>query len=179
MSKILTEDEVKKKYGNLMPKTGVYFLPDDKIVSFLRILNELRKKYERQENYVKAKLLKQRFDELSAMEQQRQHFNMRQAQENELINVENSQKVQFSEFNKAWDQYMSDYEAAAFESIERLKEKHLLEVKDLHERVRATFKVKHKLSKELMELRRQEKIFFSVKDYDSAERLRLQADLQE
>jgi len=26
----------KRKYGALLPKTGVYFLPDDKVVGFLR-----------------------------------------------------------------------------------------------------------------------------------------------
>ena len=34
---------------------------------------------------------------------------------------------------------MSDYEAAAFESVERLKEKHLAETRELHERVKAEF----------------------------------------
>jgi len=26
----------KKKYGALLPKTGVYFLPDDRIIAFLK-----------------------------------------------------------------------------------------------------------------------------------------------
>jgi hypothetical protein len=26
----------KKKYGALLPKSGVYFLPDDKVVGFLK-----------------------------------------------------------------------------------------------------------------------------------------------
>jgi len=26
----------KKKYGALLPKTGVYFLPDDRVVAFLK-----------------------------------------------------------------------------------------------------------------------------------------------
>ena len=29
-------DEDKRKYGALLPKTGVYFLPDDKVLAFLR-----------------------------------------------------------------------------------------------------------------------------------------------
>ena len=29
-------EQDKKKYGALLPKTGVYFLPDDKVLSFLR-----------------------------------------------------------------------------------------------------------------------------------------------
>eukprot|EP00350_Pseudokeronopsis_sp_OXSARD2_P010806 CAMPEP_0170546576 /NCGR_PEP_ID=MMETSP0211-20121228/4933_1 /TAXON_ID=311385 /ORGANISM="Pseudokeronopsis sp., Strain OXSARD2" /LENGTH=246 /DNA_ID=CAMNT_0010851111 /DNA_START=245 /DNA_END=988 /DNA_ORIENTATION=+ len=174
----MNDDEVKRKYGNLLPKTGVYFLPDDKIVSFLKILNELRKKYEKEENYVKAKLLKQRFEELSGMEQQRQNINMKQAKKMAHDSGECSESAIFR-VQLAWDQYMADYEAAAFESIERLKEKHLLEVNDLHEKVRNNFKIKHKLSKELMDMRKQEKIFFSVKNYDQAERLRIKADFLE
>lgn len=33
-----------------------------------RLLNELRKKHERDENYAKAKSVKKRFDELSSVE---------------------------------------------------------------------------------------------------------------
>ncbi len=46
---------------------------------------------------------------------------MKQAQEQELVMVEDAQKMQFNEFQEAWDKYMKDYENAAFESIERLK----------------------------------------------------------
>ena len=53
---------------------------------------------------------------------------MRQAQEGELITVENAQRSQFLEFSQAWDNYMSDYEATAYLSLEKLKEKHLLEI---------------------------------------------------
>jgi len=30
------EDDPKNKYGALLPKNGVYFLPDDKIISMLK-----------------------------------------------------------------------------------------------------------------------------------------------
>lgn len=117
-------------------------------------MNELRKKYEKEGNYSKAKLLKYKFDTLSNQEQQRQHINMRMAQEQELVTVENAQKMQFSEFAEAWDKYMGDYEAAAFDSVERLKEKHLREIQELHEKVRGEFTVKFKWSRELMDLRK-------------------------
>lgn len=48
---------------------------------------------------------------------------MRIAQEKELLNIENAQKLQFQEFSDAWDKYMSDYEATAFELIEQLRVK--------------------------------------------------------
>lgn len=88
-----------KQYGALLPKTGVYFLPDEKIVGFLkyisifdnsayRILNELRRKYEREHNYTQAKLLKYKFDALSLQEKQHQASSMRHAQDAELTTVE-------------------------------------------------------------------------------------------
>lgn len=49
---------------------------------------------------------------------------------------------------------MSDYEATAYLSLEKLKEKHLLEISSLNERTKKEFKVKLKFSKELMEMRK-------------------------
>jgi len=49
---------------------------------------------------------------------------------------------------------MSDYEAAAFESVERLKEKHIREIKELHDRVKNEFTIKFKWSRELLDLRK-------------------------
>ena len=46
---------------------------------------------------------------------------MRLAQEKELVNIESAQKLQFAEFSEAWDHYMREYEATAFELIEQLK----------------------------------------------------------
>ena len=48
---------------------------------------------------------------------------MRLAQEKELLNIENAQKIQFVEFSNAWDRYMRDYEVTAYELIEQLKRK--------------------------------------------------------
>ena len=42
----------KMKYGALLPKTGVYFLPDDRIVVFLKIMDSMRKKYEKTGDYM-------------------------------------------------------------------------------------------------------------------------------
>lgn len=62
-------DVDKKKYGALLPKTGVYFLPDERIVAFLKIMNEMRKRYESVGNYMMANKFKKIFDRWSADEQ--------------------------------------------------------------------------------------------------------------
>ena len=86
-------------------------------------MNQLRVNAEAKGDYTRAKMMKLRFEEFSRAEQQRQEQNMRLAQEKELINIESAQKMQFEEFSSAWDQYMNDYEATAFELIEQLKVK--------------------------------------------------------
>lgn len=104
---------------------------------------------------------------------------MRQAQEQELSTVENAQRTQFLEFSAAWDNYMSDYEATAYLSLEKLKEKHLLEISQLQERIRREFKGKIKLTKELMDMKKQVHILISTKQLEEAERLKNECDARE
>ena len=42
----------KKKYGAMLPKSGVYFLPDEKVVIFLRIMRNMIKKCEREQTFM-------------------------------------------------------------------------------------------------------------------------------
>ena len=94
---------------------------DSKVLDFLRLLEEYRRKCEEQGNYAEARKSRSKFDELLKKETQRQRNNIRAAQEQELANIESAQKAQFLEFSQAWDNYMSDYEATAYLSLEKLK----------------------------------------------------------
>jgi hypothetical protein len=49
---------------------------------------------------------------------------------------------------------MSDYEATAYLSLEKLKEKHILEIQQLRENIRREYKIKLKFTKDLMEMRK-------------------------
>ena len=120
--------EDRNKFGALLPRTGVHFLPDSKVVDFLRLLNDYRKDMSKKLNITEARRAQLKFDDLKNKEMLRQLQNMRQAQEQELITVESAQRAQFLEFSGAWDNYMSDYEATAYLSLEKLKEKHQLEI---------------------------------------------------
>lgn len=79
--------------------------------------------------------------------------------------------MQFTEFSEEWDKYMADYEATAFELIEQLRNKQQQEQMNLIQKIDDEFKFNP--SKDLVALRNQEKIFFSVKDYDNAEFMRM------
>ena len=49
-----TYDLDKKKYGVLLPKSGVYFLPDERIINLLRVMNFIRKRCEQEQSYIQA-----------------------------------------------------------------------------------------------------------------------------
>lgn len=87
-------------------------------------MEQLRKRYENEGNYMMANKFKKVIDRWSQDEQQRLVHNMRVAQQRELINVENAQRMQYQEFSEAWDKYMTDYEQTAYELVEQLKAKH-------------------------------------------------------
>lgn len=106
---------------------GAVVQTDSKVLDFLRLLEEYRKKCEGEGSYAEARKARAKFDELMRKETIRQKNNIRTAQEQELQSIEAAQKAQFLEFSQAWDNYMSDYEATAYLSLEKLKEKHLLE----------------------------------------------------
>lgn len=67
---------------------------------------------------------------------------------------------------------MSDYEATAYLSLEKLKEKHLFEISQLHEKIRKEYKIKLKYTKELMEMKKQVNTLISLKRYEEAEILK-------
>ena len=46
-------------------------MPDERIVAFLKIMNEMRKRYESEGNYMQANKFKRVFDRWSGDEQQR------------------------------------------------------------------------------------------------------------
>jgi len=74
---------------------------------------------------------------------------------------------------------MSDYEATAYLSLEKLKEKHLLEIQQLHERIRKEYSVKITFTKELMEMRKKVQKLMHSKRYEEAEELNIQCNIKE
>ncbi len=52
----------------MLPKRGVYFLPDTKVLDFLRVLTDYKKKCEEEGKYVEAQRAKKKFYELQNKE---------------------------------------------------------------------------------------------------------------
>ena len=124
----------KSDNSKVEPRT-TYIQTDQKVLDFLKLLEEYRIKCENEGQYAEARKSRLKYEELLRKESIRQKNNIRTAQELELQSIENAQKSQFLEFSQAWDNYMSEYEATAYLSLEKLKEKHLLEFQQFQEKV--------------------------------------------
>jgi hypothetical protein len=68
---------------------------------------------------------------------------------------------------------MGDYEFTAFHLVEQLKEKHAYELAEMQDYVTEKFYNDHRWSKQIIDLRKQEQIYFKVKDYVNAEKVKL------
>ena len=71
---------------------------------------------------------------------------------------------------------MEDYEATAFDLVEQLKKRQAIEIEELRDRVTHEYIKGHRWPKDIIDTRKQEKIFHSVKDYDKAEAAKRFAD---
>ena len=68
---------------------------------------------------------------------------------------------------------MADYEKTAFDLVEQLKQKQFSEIDEMRKFITEKFYNDHRWNKQIIELRKQEKIYFSIKDYVNAEKVKL------
>ena len=66
------------EYGEMLPKEGVKSLPDYKVMAFLRVLQDYRKKLEEEERYLESKQAKVKFKKIAKIELKRQMRKMQQ-----------------------------------------------------------------------------------------------------
>lgn len=68
---------------------------------------------------------------------------------------------------------MADYETTAYELVEQLKTKHNVELMDMQKYITEKFYNEHRWKKNIIELRKQEQVYFSLKDYEKAEQVKI------
>ena len=68
---------------------------------------------------------------------------------------------------------MADYELTAYNLVENHKIKQVQELEEIKRVVTEKFYNEHRWNKQIIELRKQERIYFAVKDYVNAEKVKL------
>lgn len=144
-------------------------------LTLLKRLNAYKKQCESNGEYVEAQKARKKYEELRAKEEERQRRLVDQAQQQEMMEVEQAQRAQFLGFSNAWDKYMADYESTAYMSLERLKEQHGEELSKFQEMIRHQ-PARVKCSRELLELRRKQEALAKLGKYEEAWKVKEEGD---
>jgi hypothetical protein len=158
------------KDNAIVPSNGVALTPDSRVVKLIKKLNNFFRTCEKNKQFGEAKNVKSKLEKLKKKELKRQKDYLRANQEKELISIENSQKMQFYEFSQAWDTFMADYEATAYLSLEKLKERHSKEMGDFQREYKDSIESKVKYSKKVYDLRRRVEVLINMRQYEEADK---------
>ena len=147
--------------------------PEQKVLEFLRILDEYRKKCESEGNYKEAERAHKQLTVLRKQEERRQQRVVISQQEAEKLDIQKSHNIQIEEFNIAWDKYLDDYDSMAQQYILQMTERHAKALVEIQGKLREEIVSKPpKWSKELIEQRRKQFISARNRNYREAEELK-------
>ena len=117
---------------------------------------------------------------LRQQEEKRQQKVIQARQISERQDVQLAHNMQFSEFNKQWDKYMSEYDQMAQIYIQQMTERHAIVLLEFQKHLRQQLASKPpRWSKELIDQRRQQHINARNKNYAVAQKLKRESDRNE
>lgn len=151
--------------------------PDAKVLEFLRILEEYRKKCEGEGSYLEAERATKQLSTLRKQEERRvlRTLRARHAAENQDVVIANN--MQFAEFNAAWDKYLEEYDRMAEMYIKQMTERHRDKLRQFQERLNEEMtRAPPKYSKELLDWRKREALLAKQKKYGEAQKVKRIAD---
>jgi len=150
---------------------------DEKVVEFLRILEEYRAKCEAEGDYIEAGRASTQLETLRKQEQRRREKALRAQQIAQRQDVQIAHNMQFDEFNASWDNYMEEFDRMSQMYVQQMQERHAGQLESLRTTMMQTATDKPaKYSKELLDWRRKEKILARQKKYAEAQKIKRIAD---
>mmetsp|Transcript_29107 Transcript_29107/g.65143 ORF Transcript_29107/g.65143 Transcript_29107/m.65143 type:complete len:340 (-) Transcript_29107:97-1116(-) len=151
--------------------------PDPKVTEFLRILEEYRLKCEEEGDYLEAGRAHEQLETLRKQEEQRQQKAVRARQIAERTDVQIAHNLQYTDFNKAWDRYLDEYDKMAQMYIQQMTERHAVNLLDFQRTLQTQMQERPpKWSRELLEWRRRQHMLARQKNYAEAQRIKKIAD---
>lgn len=122
-----------------------------------RLLNNYRKKCERNGSYPEARNSKRKVEEIRERELQRRNKYLRLLYDRELAATEDAQRGKFEQFCAKWDHFMNEYEATAADLVRKVRDRQAEELREYEERTKEELATKMHFSKYLLELQLREK----------------------
>jgi len=154
--------------------------PDQKVLEFLKILDEYRIKCEEEGKYLEAERAAKQLTALQKQEKQRQNKSYRAKQIAERQDVQIAHNMQFASFNQSWDKFMEEYDQMAELYIQQMTDKHQKRLREFQEEtIKAIMQKQPKFSRELLDWRRRQHLLARQKNYAEAEKIKRLADTLE
>jgi hypothetical protein len=151
--------------------------PDPKVLEFLRILEQYRRKCEKEGNYLEADRAHQQLEMLRKQEESRQQKAVRARQIAERQDVQIAHNMQYTDFNSSWDKYLSEYDRMAQIYIQQMTERHATNLLEFQRKLQSEMSERPpKWSRELLEWRRRQHMLARQKNYAEAQRIKKIAD---
>lgn len=151
--------------------------PDPKVLEFLRILEQYRRKCEKEGNYLEADRAYQQLEMLRKQEEKRQQKAVRARQIAERQDVQIAHNMQYTDFNAAWDKYLEEYDRMAQIYIQQMTERHATNLLEFQRKLQSEMAERPpKWSRELLEWRRRQHMLARQKNYAEAQRIKKIAD---
>ncbi|KAH8082132.1 hypothetical protein JL720_8659 [Aureococcus anophagefferens] len=151
--------------------------PDPKVLEFLRILEQYRRKCEKEGNYLEADRAHQQLEMLRKQEEKRQQKAVRARQIAERQDVQIAHNMQYTDFNAAWDKYLEEYDRMAQIYIQQMTERHATNLLEFQRKLQSEMAERPpKWSRELLEWRRRQHMLARQKNYAEAQRIKKIAD---
>ena len=152
---------------------------DETVLSFIRALEEHKKKCEREQKYTEARVTATRLLDLKAREAETRRKQMAERQTMEREEAEKAFEHEKEQQGELWDTRIQEYEAGVLERMERLKVAHEAQLAEFHETQETQRPRRPQYSKELLNQRKITECLAKLEEYEKAEKLKEVTDQME
>jgi chemotaxis protein histidine kinase CheA len=153
--------------------------PDVQLDEYIHVLSEYRRSCEQRENYREAELVQHVLKHLRLEEETRHVRGLTEQQDLERRGLEEAHLVEFSNFNRVWNERIDNFEERQIDAEAAMLERHSQELAAFHAEMTAAEGRRTKQSKDLLQVRVVQRTLASQRNYADAQKAKLKGDKME
>ncbi|KAK3232610.1 hypothetical protein CYMTET_57041 [Cymbomonas tetramitiformis] len=152
---------------------------DEAVLSFMRALEEHKKKCEREGKYMEARTAAKRLHDLKLHEEQKRKVEMKGRHDSEHVDAQKAFDMEQDQHNALWDAKLQEYEDSVQEQVTRLKEQHVAKLEKFYSDADVKTPKRPQFSKQLLNQRKIQEHLAKQGKYEEAEAVKKMADKME
>jgi len=152
---------------------------DEAVLSFMRALEEHRKKCEKEGKYMEARTASKRLHDLKLHEEQKHKVSMKHRHDTEHADAHRAFALEQDQHRHMWDLKMQDYEDSVQEQVARYKHQHLEKLEKFFAEADIKRPKRPQFSKQLLNQRKIQDTLAKQGKYEEAEAVKKMADKME